>query len=327
MEKRQIQISVPEHKGKERLDTFLAREISRVSRSQIQRLIKEGFVTVDGEGVKPNHLVRSSEKVEIFIPKLRPTELLPENISLDIVYEDDFIRVVNKRAGMVVHPAFGHSSGTLVNALLYHCGKLSGINEPCRPGIVHRLDKDTSGLLVVAKDDRVHNHLARQFGEKSVRRGYVAVVLGNFREDSGTVEASLARGVKDRRKIRVASDGKNAVTHFTVEERFPFISMLHLRLETGRTHQIRVHLAHIGHPVFGDHTYGGRGRQLGGLNKKETALMVELLKMMPRQALHAKTLGFTHPGTGEDCFFDSGLPDDMKRLLDRLREAKGEGAV
>jgi len=325
MEKQGIEILVQENKGKERLDTFLVREIGRVSRSQVQRLIKEGFVTVDGRDVKPNHLVQPLEKISVFVVESSPLELLPEEIPLSIVYEDDFLLVVNKKAGMVVHPAFGHSSGTLVNALLAHCQKLSTVNEPYRPGIVHRIDKDTSGLLVVAKNDYVHQKLAKQFAEKSVTRRYVAVVWGKFHKSSGTVETLLSRSIKDRRKIKVAAVGKNAVTHFTVEEEFPLTSFLSLQLETGRTHQIRVHLSYIGHPVFGDYNYGGRGRQLGGLNKARTALAMELLSIMPRQALHAKTLGFIHPVTGEQCFFDSELPDDMKHLIDRLREARNEG--
>ena len=324
MEKHRIEILVPENKEKERLDTFLVREIGKVSRSQVQRLIKDGFVTVDGKNVKPNHFVQPLERISIFIAEPRPLELLPEEIPLDIVYEDDFLLVVNKKAGMVVHPAFGHSSGTLVNALLAHCQKLSTVNEPYRPGIVHRVDKDTSGLLVVAKNDDVHRELARQFAEKSVVRQYVAVVWGKFYKNSGTVETLLSRSIKDRRKIKVSTIGKNAVTHFTVKEEFPLTSFVSLRLETGRTHQIRVHLSYIGHPVFGDHTYGGRGRQLGGLNKTKTALAIELLKIMPRQALHAKTLGFIHPVTGKECFFDSDLPDDMKHLINRLREVREE---
>jgi 23S rRNA pseudouridine1911/1915/1917 synthase len=324
MEGQRIEISVPEYKEKERLDTFLVREIARVSRTQIQRLIKEGLITVDGREVKSNHLVQPTEKVEVFIPKRRPAEILPENIPLDIVYEDDFLLVVNKKAGIVVHPAFGHSSGTLVNALVAHSKNLSSMNAPDRPGIVHRIDKDTSGLLVVAKNDYVHRDLAKQFGEKTVKREYLTVVWGRFQRDSGTVETLLARSEKDRRKITVAKKGKNAVTHFEVVESFPLTTLLSLRLETGRTHQIRVHLAHIGHPVFGDQTYGGRGRQLGSLNRAETMLAKELLELMPRQSLHAKMLGFVHPETGESLLFDSDLPDDMKELIDRLREAKRE---
>jgi len=324
MEERQIQISVPEHKKKERLDTFLAREIADVSRSQIQKYIKEGWVTVDGKSVKSNHRVQPFEKIQISIIQSAPHEIVPEAIPLDIVYEDDYLLVVNKKAGMVVHPAFGHFTGTLVNALLAHCRNLSDVNTPYRPGIVHRLDKDTSGLLIVAKNDEVHRKLAEQFKEKSVSRCYVAVVWGKLPRRSGTVETFLKRSEKDRRKIRVAFEGKSAVTHFEVVEAFPLASLVHLRLETGRTHQIRVHLAHIGHPVFGDQTYGGRGCQLGGLNRASAALAVELLEMMPRQALHAKTLGFIHPKTGKAHLFDTELPLDMKNLLNRLHIAKQE---
>lgn len=324
MEAQWLDISVPAHKGKERIDTFLAREISQVSRTRVQKLIREGFVTVNGKAVKANHFLQPGELIKVFLAKPNPPEVVAENIPLDIVFEDDFLVIVNKKAGMVVHPAFGHSSGTLVNALLGYCKHLSTLNEPYRPGIVHRIDKDTSGLLVVAKDDKVHRALASQFTEKSVTRSYVALVWGWNREEKGTIETLLARSVKDRKKIRVASEGKHAVTHYEVVERYPLTSHMHLRLETGRTHQIRVHLAHIDHPVLGDHTYGGRGCRLGGLNRGETALAVELLKIMDRQALHAKTLGFVHPITGNDLLFDSELPDDMKQLFARLQTVKSE---
>jgi 23S rRNA pseudouridine1911/1915/1917 synthase len=260
--------------------------------------------------------------IAVTIPKPTPPKIEAEDIPLEIVHEDDFLMVVNKKAGMVVHPAFGHSAGTLVHALLGHSNRLSTINEPSRPGIVHRLDKDTSGLLVVAKDDETHRHLADQFSCKSIVRLYVAVVWGRVKNRSGTVNTLLARSVKDRRKIRVAADGKKAVTHFKVVERLPLTSLLHLRLGTGRTHQIRVHLAHLGHPVLGDQTYGGRGRQLGGLNQSKVALTVDLLQVMPRQALHARSLGFVHPHTGESMLFESELPDDLQQLLERLRAAR-----
>lgn len=327
MEEERITISVPERKTHERLDTFLVNQVSHISRSQVQKLIKEGLVQVNGNKAKANHIVRPSEKIIVVFPKQRVPDIVAEDIFLEIVYEDRDLLVINKKAGMVVHPAFGHSSGTLVNALLAHCQKLSSVNEPYRPGIVHRIDKDTSGLLVVAKNNRVHERLAEQFRDKKVIRQYVAIVWGHVKKSSGTVETCLARSVRDRKKIGVAATGKNAVTHFEVRERLPLTSLITLRLETGRTHQIRVHLAHMGHPVFGDHTYGGRGRQLGGLNKKQTALGMELLQMMERQALHAKTLGFVHPVTQKELFFDSDLPTDMEHLLGRLHQAKNENAV
>jgi 23S rRNA pseudouridine1911/1915/1917 synthase len=230
--------------------------------------------------------------------------------------------IVNKPPGMVVHPAYGHQTGTLVHALLAHCGFLSGVNDPSRPGIVHRLDMDTSGLLVAAKNDQVHRKLALQFHEKSVQREYIALVWGAVRPKQGTIETFLSRSVSDRRKIAVAGHGKKAVTHYRVIESFHLFSLLSLRLGTGRTHQIRVHLSYIGHPVFGDQTYGGRGRKLGGLNRAETALAVEWLEAMPRQALHARTLGFIHPETGEALSFESGLPPDMTVLLERIRQAE-----
>lgn len=316
---RQIEISVPLHKGKERLDTFLTREISHVSRTQIQKLIQNGYITVNGKTVKPRHIVQPSEQIHVTIPKPPPIKILPEKFPLDVVYEDDHLLVVNKVPGMVVHPAYGHSNGTLVNALLAHTSHLSTVNDITRPGIVHRLDKDTSGLLVVAKNDNCHRLLAKQFEEKTVIRQYVAVVWGNFKNKSGTIETLLARSNKDRRKMQVAKTGKGAVTHFEVMEKYSLTSLIHLKLETGRTHQIRVHLSHIGHPVFGDQTYGGRGRQLSGLNKRDTTLAMELLQIISRQALHAKTLGFIHPATNETVFFDSKLPDDLNNLIQKLR--------
>lgn len=320
MKERHIRILVPEHKSKERIDIFLTREIAEVSRSQIQKAIKEGCITVDGKHVRANHQVQPSEQIDIVIPKPCPPDVLPEPIPLNILFEDDHLIIVNKPAGMVVHPAYGHASGTLVNALMAHCDALSKVNDPTRPGIVHRIDKDTSGLLVVAKSDRVHRHLARQFGEKKVQREYRALVWGRIKKGSGTVETLLSRSLKDRRKITVSGKGKSAVTHFQVIERFAFTSFLKLVLETGRTHQIRVHLAHLGNPVFGDQTYGGRSRQLGGLNQLRMQQAIALLELMPRQALHAKTLGFQHPATKKQVFFDSDLPEDMAQVLQKLRE-------
>jgi len=317
-----IEITVPEHKSKERLDVFLTRSLMQVSRSQVQKLIKEGYVKVDGHNAKARDSVAPLQKLEVFIPKPKPQEVIPEEIPIQIVFEDDYLLVINKEAGMVVHPAYGHTTGTLVNALLGYCNQLSEVNDPTRPGIVHRIDKDTSGLLVVAKNNFVHRKLAEQFSKKTVQRVYESIAWGKFKKSSGTIESHLARSIRDRKKIAIASVGKKAITHYQVLERFPLMALVQLKLETGRTHQIRVHLNSLGHPVFGDQTYNGRGSQLGGLNRGDMAFAMELLEMMPRQALHAKTLGFVHPETGDDLFFESVLPDDMQQVLNRLKEEK-----
>ncbi|NQT25261.1 RluA family pseudouridine synthase [candidate division KSB1 bacterium] len=314
------EIIVPAHKSKERLDAFLAHSIERTSRSQIQKWIKEGLILVDGQPAKPKQSVLPNQTIQITRTKLPPIEAQPESIPLDIVFEDESLLIINKHAGMVVHPAYGNRTGTLVNALLGYSKDLSEYHDDLdRPGIVHRIDKDTSGLLVVAKDEEVHRDLALQFKDKSVHREYVAVVWGKIQKGQGTVDAPLARSIRDRRKISVSEIGKRAVTHYQVLQRFPIVTLLQLRLETGRTHQIRVHLAHKGHPVFGDQTYGGRTRQLGGLNRAQTAEVQDWLGLMPRQALHAKTLGFVHPKTGKTIHFDSELPVDMQILIERIQ--------
>jgi 23S rRNA pseudouridine1911/1915/1917 synthase len=317
-----LKIVVSSHKAKERIDTFLTREISRVSRSQIQRLIREGHISVDGSIVKSHHIVRPGETILVHISRKPPPDIIPESIPLEIIFEDSDLLVVNKPAGMVVHPAYGHMSGTLVNALMAHCRVLSDVNEPDRPGIVHRIDKDTSGLLVVAKNNEVHANLAVQFSTKSVQREYSAIVWGRMAKNRGTIETKLSRSMKDRRKIRVSADGKVAITHFEVIERFPLTTLVRLKLGTGRTHQIRVHLSHMRHPVFGDQAYGGRGRQLGGLNRQQRALASGWLEMIDRQALHAGSLGFIHPISEESHLFHSPLPDDIATLLSRMRETK-----
>jgi len=320
MNGRRFEIKVSERKSRERIDAFLARELPhRISRHKIQQVIRAGGVTVNGITVKANTPVRPNDAILVIIPKPPPPEVLPEDIPLKILFEDEHLLVVDKPAGMVVHPACGHFKGTLVNALLGHTRALSRDGGTGRPGIVHRLDKDTSGLLVVAKEDTVHESLAVQFGDKSAEREYRAIVWGRPSKNSGTVETLLSRSVRDRRKIAVASTGKSAVTHYRVLERFSFLSHLSLTLETGRTHQIRVHMAHIGHPVFGDPSYGGRTRPLVGLNREDRALAAELLQSIPRQALHAKTLGFIHPVLKKKMRFDSELPGDILGILERLR--------
>lgn len=316
---REIDIVVPSHQKKERIDKFLTHKIENATRSKVQKAIEQGLVLVNGKPVKASHEVVPGEVIHCTLPQQPRAKAIPEDIPLQIVYEDDDLIVVNKPAGMVTHPAYGNYRGTLVNALLHHCAKLSTLNDELRPGVVHRLDKDTSGLIVVAKNDGTHAALARQFSERTIEREYWAVVWGIFEKRRGTVEASLGRSKSDRKKIAVMRDGKPAVTEYEVLESFPFLSLLRLRLRTGRTHQIRVHLAHIGRPVFGDPTYGGRRIAWGGADAKRKAEVQHLLSLIPRQALHAKTLGFVHTTTKQFMKFESELPKDMSELLAALR--------
>ncbi len=304
-----------------RLDKYLAEHVANLSRAQLQLLIKGGTITINGEPTKASHTVMPGEVIQINIPPKPPSELIAQDLPLQIVYEDEYLVVVNKPAGMVVHPAYGHRTGTLANALLHHFQNVSLLDE-ARPGIVHRLDKDTSGLLVVARDERTHAALSAQFKAKTTQREYLAVVCGIPQPKRATISSFLTRSTKDRRKIVVSQkEGKWAVTHYEVAEKFHLHALLRVRLETGRMHQIRVHLAHRGYPVFGDPTYEGRKGQLQGLNIADTRFVVELLENFQRQALHAHTLGFVHPATGETLSFKSELPADMEGLLLSLRQA------
>jgi len=321
MIQRVIELSVPESKEKERLDLLLSRQLPSVTRARLKRMIDEGFVTVDGRTRKAGHTVRPGERIEVRFPAPEPATLEPEAIPLNVIYEDPNLLVVDKPAGMVVHPAFGNKTGTLVNALLHHSAILSQVGGESRPGLVHRLDKDTSGLLVVAKDDVTHVGLARQLSERKMEREYRAVIWGRPRKLIGRIEAPLARSTKDRTRMVVNSEGKNAVTHYSVLEPFSLLSYIMLKLETGRTHQIRVHMASIGHPVFADATYGGRGKQLAGLSKERSQFAFTLLKSYRRQMLHARTLSFIHPIRKELMRFEAPIPEDMKRLLSDLRNA------
>jgi 23S rRNA pseudouridine1911/1915/1917 synthase len=315
----QFEIVVPPGKKKERLDTFLASHVENATRSRVQKAIRGGTVLVNGRPVRPSHPVAPGEVVQVTLPRDPPQDAAPEPIPLDIVYEDADLLVVNKPAGMVTHPAFGNYTGTLVNALLHHCNILSTLNDPLRPGIVHRLDKETSGLMVVAKNDSAHARLARQFSRRTITREYQAIVWGLFASPSGVIEAELGRSKSDRKKMAVVKEGKHAVTGYTVLEQFSYLALLRLKLETGRTHQIRVHLAHIHHPVFGDPTYNGRHIVAGPGTPAHKAEVQRLLALLPRQALHARTIGFLHPTTGEPLFFDSPLPPDIQSVLDLLR--------
>ena len=305
----------------ERIDKYLSDVRGMATRSQVQRLLREGLVLVEGRQVKPSFHLRGGETLSITIPDPEPSTVEAEDIDLDILYEDGDILVVNKPAGMVVHPAAGVRTGTLVNALLGHCRDLSGIGGVLRPGIVHRLDKDTSGLLIVAKHDEAHVKLSRDLSERRISRAYDAVVWGIPREDEGRVETLIGRSRSDRKRMAVLrSDGRITVTRFKVVGRFDFASRLEVKLETGRTHQIRVHLAHSGHPVFGDPTYGGRRRKYGGYSGAVMSRARECLKLIDRQALHAAHIAFTHPIKKKSMEFTAPLPDDIHRLISALEE-------
>jgi 23S rRNA pseudouridine1911/1915/1917 synthase len=322
---REIHLHITTHEVGLRLDRYLARQVANLSRSRIQALMESGLITLNGAPVKPSHPVKHGEEVLIRLPGPEPSPLEPEAIPLDIRFEDEHVVVVNKPAGMVVHPAYGHSSGTLVNALLYHCRDLQGIGGVERPGLVHRIDKDTSGLLVVAKSERALADLAKQFKEKSAERKYRAIVWGHLSPPEGRIEASLGRSPRDRKQFAVVAGGKEAATRYQTLEFFELFSLLELQLETGRTHQIRIHMQHAGHPVFGDPQYGGRNRRLGALTTSQRAFVANLFEILPRQALHAAVLGFVHPITRETLKFESDFPDDIGGILRELRRDDGEG--
>ena len=290
----------------QRLDRWLAGQAGAPSRSALQGLMEAGFVRRNGAPANKKDKLAAGDRIALTLPDPQPIEAQPQDIPLDIVYEDDHLLVVNKPKGMVVHPAPGNPDGTLVNALLYHCrGRLSGVGGAIRPGIVHRIDKDTSGLLVVAKDDLTHQGLSEQMAVHAIHRVYHAVVYGNIRQDTGTIEAPIGRDPRDRKRMAVTpGQGKRACTHWQVLERFGRFTLLACRLETGRTHQIRVHMAHIGHPLAGDPVYGPRS----------------VIRELQGQCLHAKELGFRHPVTGQELRFDSPLPAYFTTFLERLRK-------
>ena len=286
----------------QRVDAWLAANLEDVTRSAAQRLLEEGRVTCGGKPLAKNYKLNGTETVEVCLPDPEPVDVLPQDIPLDVVYEDADVIVVNKPKGLVVHPAPGHPDGTLVNALLHHCGdSLSGIGGELRPGIVHRIDRDTSGLIIAAKNDSAHQKLAAQLQDHTLARIYHCIVTGNLREDSGTVNAPIGRHPVDRKKMAVVANGRPAVTHWTVLERFPGFTYVECRLETGRTHQIRVHMAHIGHPILGDTVYG---------NKKP-------VPGLQGQCLHAVRLRFLHPRTGEMVELSCGLPEEFRTQLQK----------
>lgn len=286
-----------------RIDKFLASAIPDKSRSHYQKAIDNGLVLVNGKTVKSKYQTRLGDEIVISIEPVKEIDILPEDIPIDILYEDNDVIVINKPKGMVVHPAPGHYSGTLVNALMYHCkDSLSGINGEIRPGIVHRIDMNTTGSLLVCKNDKAHNDIAAQIKVHSVNRIYKGIVIGNFKEEEGTVDAPIGRNPKDRKKMAVVPNGREAVTHFSVLEQFKGYSYVQFKLETGRTHQIRVHMAHIGHPLLGDDVYGKPVKNLEG------------------QTLHAQTLGFKQPTTGEYVEVNAPLPSYFEELLNKYRK-------
>ena len=286
-----------------RIDAWLAAHVEGLTRSAAARLLEEGQVTADGRPLAKNYRLTGSETVEVDVPEPEPVDAVPQDIPLDVVYEDADVIVVNKPKGLVVHPALGHPDGTLVNALLHHCGdSLSGIGGELRPGIVHRIDRDTSGLIIAAKNDAAHQYLAAQLQDHTLSRVYECIVTGNLREDTGTVDAPIARHRTDRKKMAVAADGRRAVTHWEVLARYQGFTHVRCRLETGRTHQIRVHMAHIGHPILGDTVYGAK-KPVPGLQG---------------QCLHAVGLRFLHPRTGEAVELGCELPEEFRAQLRKL---------
>ncbi len=312
-----------------RIDKYMSSHLEDTSRNRIQQAFKEGYVRVGETPVKANYIVRPGDVIRFVMPyRRRGLEIIPQEIPLTIVYEDDDVLVVNKPAGMVVHPGHGHYEGTLVNALAHHLGlsqDADALDE--RMGIlVHRIDKDTSGLLAVAKNDEAQLRLAKQFFDHSIERRYNAVVWGDLREDEGKVESFIGRDPSDRLRFRSVEDeehGKRAVTHWRVLERFGFVTLVECKLETGRTHQIRVHITHLGHPLFVDARYVGTTIRSGTIYAKYKQFIQNCLEICPRQALHARTLGFTHPSTGERIHFEAPLPADMAALLDKWRVFTG----
>lgn len=320
-------LSVPNIKEKTRLDKYITQFIENASRTKVQKAINLGNVLVNGNFVKSNYMLKPFDEIEIELPVPDKQEILPEDIPLDILFEDEYLLIVNKPPGMVTHPAYKNYSGTLVNAVMYYSQKkrdsLSNLNGFERAGIVHRLDKDTSGILVIAKDEITHRKLSELFFKHDIEREYNAIVWGKFKKNAGTIESRLARDKKDRKKVAVVSEdeegGKLAVTFYEMLEEYEFLSLVKLNLKTGRTHQIRVHMASAGHPVFGDETYGGREPRSVNLTSNMKSRIKNLLDIMPRQALHARVLGFKHPRTGENLRFETELPDDMKVVLEKVR--------
>ena len=311
-----------------RIDKYLVNRLVNTSRSKIQAAAEAGNILVNEQAVKSNYKIKPEEIISIVLPHPpRDTEILPEDISLDVVFEDEHILVINKNAGLVVHPGVGNYTGTLINALYHYFRDLPLFQTgDMRPGLVHRLDKNTSGILLIAKTELSHNRLARQFYDRTTSRKYLALVWGSLDEEEGRIEGHIGRDLKDRKKMNVFADGsqgKHAVTFYKLIERLGYLSLVECQLETGRTHQIRVHFKHIRHPLFNDETYGGDQILKGTTFTKYKQFVQNCFQVLPRHALHAKSLGFTHPATGEEMFFDSELPVDMTQVIEKWRRYTG----
>lgn len=305
-----------------RIDKFLTNRMESVSRHRIQTAADTGSILVNGRPAKSSYKVKPLDQISIVMPyPVREVEIIPENIPLEIPYEDDDLILVDKPAGMVVHPGHGNYSGTLVNALTYHLQELPLFQQgDLRAGLVHRIDKNTSGLLVIAKTEKAHARLAKQFFDHTIQRKYCALVWGNLPEDEGTITGNIGRSVRDRLKMAVfpeGDQGKHAVTHYRVLQRLGYVNLVECRLETGRTHQIRVHMEYIGHPLFNDERYGGDRILKGTTFSKYKQFVENCFRLLPRQALHAQSLGFVHPTTGENIYFESPLPEDMRTVIER----------
>ncbi len=305
-----------------RIDRFLMDRLPNVTRTKVQQALHDGFIRVNEKAIKPNYKVHPNDVIVVALPEPpRDSDVVPENIALNIVYEDDSLLVVNKPAGMVVHPAYQNWSGTLVNALAWHFQHLPTMpNNDGRPGLVHRIDKDTSGLLVVAKTETAMTHLAKQFFDHTIERTYWALIWGEPEPPSGTINVNVGRSLKDRRLTTAFPEGdfgRTAITHYRTLQTLRYVSLVECKLETGRTHQIRAHLKYLGHPLFNDEMYGGSDIVKGTVFSKYRQFVDNCFKLIPRQALHAKTLGFVHPATGEWMRFDSELPDDFKAAIEK----------
>jgi 23S rRNA pseudouridine1911/1915/1917 synthase len=319
-----FRIVIDPRQGPLRIDKYLSSRLENTSRTRIQAAANAGNILVNDAAVKPNYRVKPDDVIQIVLPNPpREIELIPQNIPIDIVYEDDDVIVVNKKAGMVVHPAYGNYSGTLINALMYHFKDLPLFQTgDLRPGLVHRIDKNTSGLLVIAKNEFAMNRLARQFFNRTTGRRYAALVWGTPDPEEGTVTGHVGRSIRDRKIMQVFPDGslgKHAVTHYKILEKFSYVTLIECRLETGRTHQIRVHMSYIGHPLFNDPEYGGDRILKGTTFTKYQQFIRNCFEILPRQALHAKSLAFDHPVTGERLSFDSELPADMQHVIEKWR--------